>query len=156
MMTNIKKVLNIPGTTQEFDFSVPEERLELVRGYVFSSPVQVTGKIVNHAGAVVLTMHIAFSLLVTCDRCLKETEQAFSYDTEHLVVRFLHDEENEENYVIAQAESIDIAEIAVADLLLELPSKMLCQEDCKGLCPVCGCDRNSTECNCMTKIELEY
>jgi len=155
MLMNIKKILNIPGTSEKFDFAVPDDRLELVRGYVFHTPVQVTGDIVNHAGAVVLKLHISFSLLVTCDRCLKETVQAFSYDTEHLVVRFLNDEENEENYVVAKAESIDIAEIAVADLLLELPTKMLCKEDCKGLCPVCGCDRNLTECNCMTKIEFE-
>ena len=155
MQLKIKNILNIPGESKQFDFIVPEEHLEFVKGYVFHSAVHVTGEIKNHAGAVVLKLHIEFSLLVTCDRCLKETVQAFSYDTEHIVVRSVQDEENEENYVIAKAESIDLAEIAVADLLLELPSKMLCQEDCKGLCPVCGCDRNVTDCNCMTKIEFE-
>lgn len=155
MQMNIKNILNIPGTSQEFDFCVPEERTAEIIGYVFHTPVQVKGKIANHAGAVVLNMQIDFSLLVTCDRCLKETIQDFSYQTEHLVVRFLNDEENEENYIIAKAESIDIAEIAVADLLLELPSKMLCKEDCKGLCPVCGCDRNVTDCDCTAKIEFE-
>jgi len=155
MLMNIKNILNIEGTSQNFAFSVPEEKLDFIRGYVFHSPVEVSGSIANHAGAVVLNMQIDFSLLVTCDRCLKESVQVFSYQTEHLVVRFLNDEENEENYIIAKAESIDIAEIAVADLLLELPSKMLCKEDCKGLCPVCGCDRNTTECNCMAKIEFE-
>ena len=155
MMMNIKNILNIPGTSQEFDFSVPDDRIEQVNGYVFHTPVQVKGNIANHAGAVILKMQIDFSLLVTCDRCLKETVQDFSYQTEHLVVRFLNDEENEENYIIAKAESIDIAEIAVADLLLELPSKMLCKEDCKGLCPVCGCDRNLKECDCIARIEFE-
>ena len=155
MLMNIKNILNIEGSSQDFDFSVPEENLSFIRGYSFHSPVKVKGSIANHAGAVVLNMQIDFSLLVTCDRCLKESVQAFSYQTEHLVVRFLNDEENEENYIIAKAESIDIAEIAVADLLLELPSKMLCKEDCKGLCPVCGCDRNITECDCIARIEFE-
>jgi len=155
MLINIKNILNIDGTAQDFNFSVPEEKLDFIKGYVFHTPVDVKGRIANHAGAVVLNMQIDFSLLVTCDRCLKESVQDFSYQTEHLVVRFLNDEENEENYIIAKAESIDIAEIAVADLLLELPSKMLCKEDCKGLCPVCGCDRNLIECDCMAKIEFE-
>ncbi len=155
MILNIKDILNIPGTSQEFDFSVPEERLALVRGYVFHTPVQVKGKIENRAGVVMLTMQTAFSLLVTCDRCLKETVQTFCYDEKHCVVRFLQDEDQEENYVVAKAEKIDIAEIAVADLLLQLPSKLLCKEDCKGLCPVCGCDRNMTNCNCGSKIEFE-
>ncbi len=150
----IKHILNIERSSEKIVLTIPEERLEQVKGYQFSSPVQINGEIHNHAGAVVLTLHIEFSLLVTCDRCLKETEQAFSYDKEHMVVRSVNDENNEEDYVIAEAESIDIAEIALADLLLELPSKMLCKEDCKGLCPVCGCDRNLTECNCGGRIEF--
>lgn len=155
MIMQIKKVLNIPGTREDFDFTVPDERLALVRSCQFASPVQISGNIANHAGVVTLSMHISFSLLVTCDRCLKQTVQAFSYDPEHIVVRHLQNEEDEENYVIAKAESIDIAEIAMTDLLLELPTKMLCKEDCKGLCPVCGCDQNTASCDCMNKILFE-
>ncbi len=151
MLMKIKNVLNVPGTSQEVAFNVPEERLEQVHGYQFSTPVSVEGKIENRAGVVTLTMHIAFSLLVVCDRCLKETLQDFSFDAQHTVVRELHDEDEEENYIVARAESIDTAEIAISDLLLELPSKMLCKEDCKGLCPKCGCDRNETDCDCMSE-----
>ena len=151
MLMKIKNVLNIPGTSAEAKFVIDGERLEQVHGYEFSTPVTVEGKIENRAGVVTLTMHIAFSLLVTCDRCLKETVQAFSYDTEHTVVRELQSEDEEENYVVAKAESIDAAEIAISDLLLELPSKLLCREDCKGLCPKCGCDRNETDCDCMSE-----
>lgn len=151
MLMKIKNVLNVPGTSQEVAFNVPEERLEQVHGYQFSTPVSVEGKIENRAGVVTLTMHIAFSLLVVCDRCLKETLQDFSFDVQHTVVRELHDEDEEENYIVARAESIDTAEIAISDLLLELPSKMLCKEDCKGLCPKCGCDRNETDCDCMSE-----
>ncbi len=151
MLMNIKNVLNIPGTSKEVAFVIPEERLEQVHGYVFSTPVTVEGEIANHAGVVTLTMHIAFSLLVTCDRCLKETVQDFSYESTHTVVRELHSEDEEEGYIVARAESIDTAEIAISDLLLELPSKLLCREDCKGLCPKCGCDRNETDCDCMSE-----
>ncbi|MBQ9111933.1 MAG: DUF177 domain-containing protein [Oscillospiraceae bacterium] len=151
MLMKIKNVLNIPGTSMEASFSIPEDRLEQVHGYVFSTPVNVEGKIENRAGVVTLTMHIAFSLLVTCDRCLKETVQDFAYDTTHTVVRELQSEDEEEHYVVAKAESIDAAEIAISDLLLELPSKLLCREDCKGLCPVCGCDRNENDCDCMSE-----
>lgn len=146
MLINIKSVLNVPGTKLDLDFCVSQERLEEVRHVVFASPVQVKGSIENHAGMVLLDMQITFSLLVTCDRCLKETVQDFSYHEEHTVVRRLESEDEEETYIIAKAESIDAEEIALTDLLLELPTKMLCREDCKGLCPVCGCDRNETDC----------
>ena len=91
---------------------------------------------------------------MTCDRCLKETVQEFCYTQSHTVVRSLASGEEDE-YIVAKAESIDPEEIAVTDLLLELPTKMLCREDCKGLCPVCGCDRNETECDCMNEITIE-
>lgn len=151
MVMNIKSVLNIPGTSKEISFDVPMERLEQVHGFEFSTPVTVTGGIENRAGVVTLTLHMTFSLLVTCDRCLKETVQDFSYDAVHTVVRSLQSEDEEESYIVARAESIDTAEIAISDLMLELPSKLLCKPDCKGLCPKCGCDRNETDCNCMSE-----
>lgn len=148
MLMNIKNVLNVPGYGQDVNFVIEGERLEEVHGYTFQTPVSVSGRIENRAGVVTLTTHITFSLLVVCDRCLKETVQDFSFDSRHTVVRALNGEDEEGNYVVARAESIDTAEIALSDLLLELPYKMLCREDCKGLCPVCGCDRNETECGC--------
>lgn len=154
MLMTIKNVLNIPGTSLPVDVTVSDERLEevhRVHGYDFASPVRAVGKIENRAGVVELTLNITFSLLVTCDRCLKQTVREFAYEEEHIVVRRLESEEGQteydlDNYIIAKAESMDPEEIAVTDLLLELPSKMLCKEDCKGLCPVCGCDRNETDC----------
>ena len=45
-----------------------------------------------------------------------------------------------------EGESIEMNEAAVTDLLLRLPTKNLCKEDCKGLCMVCGCDLNESTC----------
>lgn len=149
MLMHIKTVLNVPGTSEAIDFCVSEEQLERVHGYVFHTPVRVTGKIENRAGVVTLAFRLTFSLLVTCDRCLTETVQDFVYEESHIVVRRVESEEDAEEYVIAESESIDPEEIAVTDLLLELPTKMLCREDCKGLCPVCGCNRNEKTCNCL-------
>ncbi|MBQ9696239.1 MAG: DUF177 domain-containing protein [Oscillospiraceae bacterium] len=152
MLLNIKNVLNVPGTALPVDLTVSDERLETVHqvhGFTFAAPVTVKGQIENRAGVTALQLHISCSLLVTCERCLKETVQDFAYDEEHIIVRRFESEEEEfelENYIVAKAESIDPEEIAVTDLILELPSKMLCKEDCKGLCPVCGCDRNETDC----------
>ena len=146
MRLDIKRILNVPGTRTDLDFCVSQERLDEVKHVSFASSVKVVGAVENHAGLVTMDMDITFSLYVTCDRCLKETVQDFSYHEEHTVVRRVQSEEEEVTYSIAEAESIDPEEIAMTDLLLELPSKMLCREDCKGLCPVCGCDRNETDC----------
>ena len=151
MLMKIGTVLDVPGTVVALDLCVSEERLAQVQGYVFDSPMRVVGQIANHAGAVTLEFRVTASLRVACDRCLKETVQEFSYAETHIVVRRLvsEDEDEDGSYVLAEGECIDPEEIAVTDFLLELPTKILCKEDCKGLCPVCFCNRNETDCGCM-------
>ena len=61
----------------------------------------------------------------------------------------LNSENDDDEFIVAENYRVDIDEIALSDLLLELPTKLLCKDDCKGLCPVCGCDLNESECNCQ-------
>jgi uncharacterized protein len=46
--------------------------------------------------------------------------------------------------------AIDVDEIVKEQILLAVPTRMLCREDCKGICPECGADRNKGDCNCTT------
>ena len=46
--------------------------------------------------------------------------------------------------------NIDMDELVMTDVTLELQFRLLCREDCKGLCPICGADLNETTCNCNT------
>jgi DUF177 domain-containing protein len=52
---------------------------------------------------------------------------------------------------VFDGETIDLDELVREQVLLAMPPRMLCAEECKGLCPVCGEDRNSQECACETK-----
>jgi len=51
---------------------------------------------------------------------------------------------------IFDGEAIDIDELVTEELLLAVPDHVLCSENCKGICPVCGVDRNSVTCDCQT------
>jgi uncharacterized protein len=44
---------------------------------------------------------------------------------------------------------IHLSEIACEQIFLEMPYQPLCQEECKGLCPICGKDLNLTSCGCV-------
>ncbi len=43
---------------------------------------------------------------------------------------------------------IDLDELVREELLLAVPTHLVCQENCKGVCPTCGADRNVTDCRC--------
>ncbi|MDD2499121.1 MAG: DUF177 domain-containing protein, partial [Desulfitobacteriaceae bacterium] len=55
---------------------------------------------------------------------------------------------NEEEIYFYEGDKIDILPQVLQTILLELPMKVLCREDCKGLCPVCGTNLNIKECRC--------
>ena len=67
----------------------------------------------------------------------------------HTLVRSLNTHSDDfDEYIVCEGDALDMNEVAVSDLLLELPSKILCKEDCKGLCMKCGCNLNETQCDC--------
>lgn len=92
-----------------------------------------------------------------CGRCL----EAFSLPVEHGLDLFYlphqpgeetEDEEEitERDLVVAYHREgrLDLGEMVREQLLLTLPMKRLCREDCLGLCPTCGVNRNETPCHC--------
>ncbi len=149
MVINLKQLYNIVGEKLELDYSVNEERMKSVKGYDFSAPISVKGTVVNRAGVVLLKYKAKFTLRLCCDRCLDEFERDYSYEFSHILVRSLNSDDDEYGeYVVTEADTLDMDELAVTDCLLELPSKILCKEDCKGLCPVCGTNLNENQCDC--------
>lgn len=147
MKINLKQLFSIVGESKDIEYSISENELSDVRGCEFSTPVKVKGRIYNKAGIVYLNYSIDFDLMITCDRCLKELVRAYHFDFDHIVVPSISNDNDE--YIVADGESIELNEIAVMDLLLQLPTKNLCKDDCKGLCMICGCDLNESECNCL-------
>ena len=147
MKINLKQLFNIVGESKDIAYTIQKGELSDIRGYDFSSPIEVKGRIYNKADVVYLEYSVDFSLLNTCDRCLKEFEKDYHYEFSHIVVPSVSRDNDE--YIVAESESIELNDIAVTDILPELPSKNLCKDDCKGLCMVCGCDLNESVCNCL-------
>lgn len=145
MKINLKQLFSIVGESCDFAYDIDKDELSDIRGYSFASPINVNGRIYNRAGVVYLEYSVDLILLVTCDRCLKEFERAYHYDFDHIVVSSSNGDNDD--YIVADGESIELNEAAVTDLLLQLPTKNLCKDDCKGLCMVCGCDLNESYCD---------
>lgn len=144
MVIDLKRLYGTVGERLAFDYTADAEKLG---NYSFLTPLTVKGSIVNRAGIVMLDYNAKFTLNAVCDRCLREFAWGADLDMEHILVRSLNGEDDGE-YIVTEADSLDMDELALADCLLKLPSKMLCKEDCKGLCSRCGADLNIKECDC--------
>ena len=149
MILQLREIFQIEGMHLPVSYEITPEELSEVRGYTCAAPVAVSGEFYNRAGIVTLKYTVSCTLDVVCDRCLTELKRDYSYDFSHTVVPSLQSEGDiYDTYLVAQHDSIDMNETAISDLLLMLPTKMLCREDCKGLCDICGCNLNERTCNC--------
>jgi uncharacterized protein len=152
MKINLKQLFSIVGESKDINCEIGADELSDIRGCSFASPVKVNGRIYNRAGVVYLEYSVDFVLSIICDRCLKELDRDYHFDFDHIVVPSISGDNDD--YIVAEGESIELNEIALTDLLLQLPTKNLCKDDCKGLCMVCGCDLNVSQCDHLNQSEL--
>jgi uncharacterized protein len=130
-----------------------DERVRLV------APVKVEGKVRLARPEVFVNGHFETRAQVECDRCLKQVELPVDADFD---LQYITGAEYESSATAELTEEvmsvsvfdgavIDVDEIVKEQILLAVPTRMLCQPDCKGICPVCGIDKNTGDCECETK-----
>jgi uncharacterized protein len=150
MSIDLKQLFEVVGDVRPLDETLDLSDYELFGTKPFVTPIQIQGKIENKAGVVVLNADVRFVLRVNCDRCLDEFEWAFDYPVEHVLVTELNTDNDE--YIVVENHLLDLDELILSDILLNLPSKLLCSEDCKGLCSMCGQNFNKGSCDCNDKL----
>ena len=119
---------------------------------------EISGRLVRDGNKILLKGNLSAIAQVDCDRCLRavevpiESELNLWYvtvqDYESLPATALEDEDLALS--VFDGEAVDIDEVVREQVLLAVPLRAVCREDCKGLCPVCGTDRNLKNCDCRT------
>lgn len=86
---------------------------------------------------------------IPCDRCLEDVEVPFAvrFHKEIDCNRMDTDDDSDDTQYVT-GDVLDIDKIIRDELLLEWPAKILCKEDCKGICKVCGHSLNVSDCGC--------
>lgn len=116
----------------------------------FTQPVSIQAEAVYQNGVVTLNCTYSTALSLVCDRCLASFDREVNQRSTHVVVRELNGPDQGE-FVVAPDGIVSLDQLALNDIIPELPSKVLCREDCKGLCAVCGGNLNQVACGCTTK-----
>jgi uncharacterized protein len=150
---------NLEGSKGDFAHVYQPEDLNPVDEQVsLIAPAAVNGKVRLTGNEVFVNGHIDTRAQVECDRCLKPVELLVNVD---FTLEYISGSEYESSQTAALTEeemsvsvfdggAIDVDEIVKEQILLAVPTRMLCREDCKGICPDCGIDRNTGECDCLT------
>lgn len=105
--------------------------------------LKVNGEYCVDRGRVFVDFHEEVEIVARCDRCLSEIKTVHTADDRTVFSKNPDDGEfSYENFTVP----LDAA--LRESLSLTLPSYFLCKDDCKGLCPVCGADKNKIKCSC--------
>jgi len=143
MFLELESVFNIPGFSVPFDYA-----LEGFDGMLpLAVPPRIVGLVKNRAGVVTLEGRAEIVLNAQCDRCAAPFEHRAQMPLEHTLVLSLNREDSDD-LVLLEGTRFSPDTLVWEDIVLAMPSRLLCRPDCAGLCQRCGKNLNEGPCEC--------
>ena len=153
MLIDVSPLLRGEVSKIDIDYKLSAETIANIE---FPEEAHIRGELTDNAGYMRLCLSADLPYKSECARCLAPVSGVFSLDFERTVVTegVLSDdalEDDAEEYVVIHGSELDVDEPLSEELVLGFPIKLLCSEDCPGLCPKCGKPRRDGECGCPTR-----
>ena len=154
MQLGLSQIIDRPGESISYSASVDLSDLQYGTSYPVTEPVLASGMVRNTAGVLVMTGLITTCIHGTCDRCAADFDRELEIPIDAVLVTELANEENEDEWVFPlDGDNADLDDIIRTTFVLNLDSKLLCSEECKGLCCRCGKNLNDGPCGCQKEID---
>jgi uncharacterized protein len=136
------------------ELTLDEEHARLIE------PPEVQGRLNRRSHEVQLRGTVRARAEVDCARCLQSVEMPIetSFDVKYIssddyrATETVELQEEDLSVAVFEDATIDIDELVREQVLLALPTRALCSEECKGLCPVCGANKNRQSCACESAL----
>ena len=157
MLLGLSKIIDCPGASIPFSVSIDLRDLQYGKSYPVTEPVEAAGVVRNTAGVLMMTGAVHTTIHGVCDRCARDFERVVDIPVDVVLVTELSNEENEDEWVFPLVGvSADLEDIVRTVFVLNMESKLLCSEDCKGLCCRCGKNLNDGPCNCRKELDPRF
>lgn len=147
MRVDTSDIAKINGASLEIEFFETLDDIETTdKAYIFDKPVSFKGTVVNVKGTIMLKGSLKAEYGTKCYRCLKAITGRMEIP---IMERFAKNlKETDDEIYAYKGDEIDITRALTDNIILNLPMKQVCREDCKGLCVNCGLDLNKEQCDC--------
>lgn len=149
MLLDLSRIIAVPGGVVPFETSLDLHTMQFGSCCPVTEPVQAKGSVRNTAGVLELTGTVWTTLHGVCDRCAAAFARPVEYPIEAVLVTSMESDEFENPWVFELVEDrADLDDILTTAFVLNMDQKLLCREDCKGLCFRCGKNLNEGPCDC--------
>ena len=123
--------------------------VDVAAGYPLKKPVRYSVAVSNIASVVSLKLDIVFEYSAPCDRCGVTASKEHTVTVEKSLATSLERQESDTIIVVPDMQ-LEVDELVYTEVVVNLPSKHLCKDDCKGLCVKCGKNLNEGDCGCSS------
>lgn len=148
MKVDISNILKVNGASLDVELEeVLEDFTGLGDDFAFDTPVKIICRFTNMGGIVKIEGRFKIGYLVKCSRCLKDVRSAVEAD---LREEFAQEGQLKDDDSYTYSGKVIVLDKVLKDnIILNLPVKQTCREDCNGLCPDCGVNLNIDKCSCL-------
>ncbi|MBR3148913.1 MAG: DUF177 domain-containing protein [Eubacterium sp.] len=153
MQLDFTNLFNFDNEVVDIDCNLQLDDFEYSTYKPLKNGVKVKGKAYCKADVVYLDINVCFDFFGVCDRCAEDFKREYSFDLNKVVVEKLENDENFDDFVVVEGCKLDLDDFIYQEIQLFLPQKMLCDEECKGICPKCGKNLNEGECGCKKDVD---
>ena len=154
MRLNLREIIEVPGGSVSFECELDTAGLDFpsVVGYVGKPHAQ--GRVYNEAGVLHIEGELTADMLCLCDRCGGQFQSEKLTEISATIV----EEESEESpeYFVLDGDELDLDEVLSTCFILDMETKFLCSDDCKGICFTCGKNLNLGACQCRKQIDPRF
>lgn len=148
------ELADIPAEGREFSFADQGFWKESLEAFglraVLARPLTAEVTVLPQDNGALVRGRLSGAAILPCSRCSEDFEQALDEEFEVFEETGGEGGTAEEARVVSEGGQLrlDLGAVLWEQFVLALPENPLCQEDCKGLCPKCGGNRNFRECGC--------
>ena len=154
MRLDLREIIEVSGGSVPFDCEIETERLSFPSVASYSAKPHAVGRVYNEAGVLRLEGEVTADMVCICDRCGREFESEKETELRAIIVE--DDPGDDPELFPLEGDGIDLDELVSTLFILDMETKFLCREDCKGLCSVCGKDLNLGPCGCRKQRDPRF
>ena len=154
MRLNLREIIEVPGASVPFSLDLETDGLDFPQIKQYNRRPHAEGRVFNEAGILQLEGTLTAEMICVCDRCGEEFKSVKTTALD-VVLSAEESDENPELFLI-EGDSVDLDEVVATCLILDMETKFLCREDCKGLCAGCGKNLNLGPCGCRKQLDPRF
>jgi uncharacterized protein len=148
MKVDVSEIIRINGASMQFDFEEAPQEREPVEGFTIDGTLSFAGTLTNTNGILQLDGRLKTTYSSICYRCLGAVDGKLDLKIKENFINSADADTVQNDMYPFEGKILELDKVLNDNIILNLPMKQLCSEDCKGLCSKCGINLNEAQCDC--------